>query len=87
MEAFLGNDDEIKQVEDEVAQINIASPNKMALLFGKGPAIERSKSDMTSIKNAQIPRNDFNKAMQPEMLGLRQKSLDTKFAAPYQRPK
>lgn len=86
MEAFLNNENEIKQVEDEVAQINIASPNKMALLFGK-PAIERSKSDMTSIKHAQIPRNDFNKAIQPEMLGLRQKSLDAQFAAPYQRPK
>ena len=43
MEAFLGNDHEVKQIEDEIANIEISSPNKFAALFNpSGP--ERSKS-------------------------------------------
>ena len=64
MEAFIGNDEQVRQIEDEVAEINIASPSKLALLFPgiQPPAqVERSQTD---IKRANIPRADFNKALQ-----------------------
>ena len=49
MEAFLGNNHEIKHVEDEIANIEISNPNKFAALFNKNPdRMERAKSGKSS---------------------------------------
>ena len=91
MEAFIGNDQQVRQIEEEVAEINIASPSKLALLFAKNerpPIIERSASDLTNIKRAHVQRADFNKVQLPETLNRRQRSMDQpQFAAPYQKPR
>lgn len=64
MEAFIGNDEQVRHIEDEVAEINIASPSKLALLFpGIQPPTQVERSN-TEIKRANVPRADFNKALQ-----------------------
>ena len=64
MEAFIGNDEQVRHIEDEVAEINIASPSKLALLFpGIQPPTQVERSN-TDIKRANVPRADFNKALQ-----------------------
>ena len=49
MEAFLGNNQEIKQVEDEIANIEISNPNKFAALFNKP-----ENSQMTRAKSGNV---------------------------------
>ena len=44
MEAFLGNNHEVKQVEDEIANIEISNPNKFAAFFNKPDSLQRAKS-------------------------------------------
>jgi len=93
MEAFIGNDQQVRQIEEEVAEINISSPSKLALLFAKSerpPITERSASDLGNIKRANVQHSNFNKLQQPESLNRRQRSMDQQpshFAAPYQKPR
>ena len=44
MDAFLGNNHEVKQVEDEIANIEISNPNKFAAFFNKPDSLQRAKS-------------------------------------------